>query len=256
MENQNTMKKELITLEVQYDEHDKVVLVNRNGDTYTSKSEELMDFLCYAETPPPIQSVEKPLHEMPGWIEGIVSGVLDHSKGNAIDFIANLNKMGYGVVRAGVEHQARQQPVRKTLDECKDEVVETEDVNLLKRRLEFYRSETAKIRDYVFDDANKCGYPTQSIFEAITDKIDALKAELYASQAKAVEPQGGWVDVKDRLPIPNQFVLLSDNEDVLLGVFRFLPTSLTANGFDLFDSRTDRYTPDEITHWKPFQTKR
>ena len=65
-----------------------------------------------------------------------------------------------------------------------EEAAETEDVNLLKRRLEFYRNETAKIRDYVFDDANKCGYPTQSIFEAITDKIDALKAEIAEHQAR------------------------------------------------------------------------
>lgn len=34
-----------ITLEVEFKDHDKVILKNGHGDTYTSKSEELMDFL-------------------------------------------------------------------------------------------------------------------------------------------------------------------------------------------------------------------
>lgn len=75
-----------------------------------------------------------------------------------------------------------------------------EDVNLLKRRLEFYRSETAKIRDYVFDDANKCGYPTQSIFEAITDKIDALRAEIADYQARQQPRLTQILQLCDNLP--------------------------------------------------------
>jgi hypothetical protein len=34
-----------IVLTVEYRDHDKVVLTNQQGDTYASKSEELMDFL-------------------------------------------------------------------------------------------------------------------------------------------------------------------------------------------------------------------
>lgn len=38
-----------ITLEIEFKDHDKVVLINNNGDTYTSKSEELMEFLTVIE---------------------------------------------------------------------------------------------------------------------------------------------------------------------------------------------------------------
>lgn len=41
---------EQIILTVEYIDHDKVVLTNANGDTYTSKSEELMDFLLSSES--------------------------------------------------------------------------------------------------------------------------------------------------------------------------------------------------------------
>lgn len=34
-----------IKIKVEYKDHNKVILTNSNGDTYTSKSEELMDFL-------------------------------------------------------------------------------------------------------------------------------------------------------------------------------------------------------------------
>ena len=34
-----------VQLTVEYPEHDKLVLTNERGDTYTSKSEELADFL-------------------------------------------------------------------------------------------------------------------------------------------------------------------------------------------------------------------
>lgn len=43
--------KEEIKLTVIYDKMGEVVLVNRNGDTYTSKSEDLMDFLHNAADP-------------------------------------------------------------------------------------------------------------------------------------------------------------------------------------------------------------
>lgn len=93
-----------------------------------------------------------------------------------------------------IEDSLESPPTIQTVDEA----AETEDVNLLKRRLEFYRNETSKIRDYVFDDANKCGYPTQSIFEAITDKIDALKAEIAEHQAR--QPARKTLDeVKDEV---------------------------------------------------------
>lgn len=36
---------ETVTLKVEYKDHNKVVLTNKSGDTYTSKSEELRDFL-------------------------------------------------------------------------------------------------------------------------------------------------------------------------------------------------------------------
>ena len=36
---------EAVTLKVEWKDHDKIVLTNKNGDTYTSKSEDLMDFL-------------------------------------------------------------------------------------------------------------------------------------------------------------------------------------------------------------------
>jgi len=37
-----------IILEVEFKDHDKVVLTNENGDTFTSKNEDLIDFLHYA----------------------------------------------------------------------------------------------------------------------------------------------------------------------------------------------------------------
>ncbi len=40
-----------ITLEAEHKDHDKVVLTNLGGDTYTSKSEELIDFLHGADKP-------------------------------------------------------------------------------------------------------------------------------------------------------------------------------------------------------------
>lgn len=78
----------------------------------------------------------------------------------------------------GSEHQARQQPVRKTLDGVKDEV-------------------QLKINELIdrLVHGNEHPYNTKS---------ELLK--LYASQAKAVEPQEGWVSIKDRMPEENQLV--------------------------------------------------
>ncbi|WP_256013151.1 hypothetical protein [Desertivirga xinjiangensis] len=59
------------------------------------------------------------------------------------------------------------------------------------KKLTFYRSETAKIRDYVFDDKNKVGKPCQSIFEAITDKIDSLKAQIERLKASPSNTEEG-----------------------------------------------------------------
>lgn len=39
------------TLLVEFKDHDKVILTNESGDTYTSKSEELMDFLHLSTLP-------------------------------------------------------------------------------------------------------------------------------------------------------------------------------------------------------------
>ena len=44
------MKTEQITLTAEYTEHGQVTLKNKKGDTYTSKSESLMDFLFNAES--------------------------------------------------------------------------------------------------------------------------------------------------------------------------------------------------------------
>lgn len=84
----------------------------------------------------------------------------------------------------------------------------------LKRKLEFYRNETAKIRDYVFDDSNKCGYPNQSIFEAITDKIDSLKAE--NDKLKSVEQsekKEEWVSVEKYNQLKDQFEKIATEYD-------------------------------------------
>jgi hypothetical protein len=42
-----------IKIKVEYKDHDKVILTNSKGDTYTSKSEELADFLHSESEPPP-----------------------------------------------------------------------------------------------------------------------------------------------------------------------------------------------------------
>ena len=39
---------EVVILKIEWVDHDKIVLTNKKGDTYTSKSEELMDFLHYS----------------------------------------------------------------------------------------------------------------------------------------------------------------------------------------------------------------
>jgi hypothetical protein len=57
-----------ITLEVEFKDHDKVVLKNESGSTYTSKSEELMDFLNVPNKiyPNPVLSDEicsHPIHD-------------------------------------------------------------------------------------------------------------------------------------------------------------------------------------------------
>jgi len=44
-----------VRVTVEYSEHDKIVLTNERGDTYTSKSEELMDFFHGLPPPPPNQ---------------------------------------------------------------------------------------------------------------------------------------------------------------------------------------------------------
>lgn len=45
---------EKIIITVEYPEHDKVVLTNSQGDTYTSKSEGLIDFLHAAKFSPEV----------------------------------------------------------------------------------------------------------------------------------------------------------------------------------------------------------
>lgn len=82
------------------------------------------------------------------------------------------------------EHQARQQPVRKTLDECKDEVARKHEAI----------SELDLIGSLIMSRNP----------EAIQDYVSEV-ATLYA-QAKAVEPQEGWVDVKT-LPKHDQHIL-------------------------------------------------
>jgi len=45
------MTKEQVQITVEYKDHDKIVLTNIHGDTYTSKSEELQDFFHKATSP-------------------------------------------------------------------------------------------------------------------------------------------------------------------------------------------------------------
>lgn len=45
------MKQITITITVEFKNHREVILTNPQGDTYTSTSEELKDFLHYAKTP-------------------------------------------------------------------------------------------------------------------------------------------------------------------------------------------------------------
>jgi len=45
------MTKEQVQITVEYKDHDKIVLTNIHGDTYTSRSEELQDFFHKATSP-------------------------------------------------------------------------------------------------------------------------------------------------------------------------------------------------------------
>lgn len=65
----------------------------------------------------------------------------------------------------------------------------------LQDKVDFYRNDTAKIRDFVFD-SKSIGHPTQSIFEAVMDKFIGLYAEIENLQsvmvAAAEEIQEHW----------------------------------------------------------------
>ncbi len=76
-------------------------------------------------------------------------------------------------------------------------------------------------------------------------------AELYASQQQT----GEWIRCKDKLPVPNQFVMILVEGDIILDVFRFVPDSLTGNGFDAFRCKhTLDYILSDVTHWMPLPT--
>jgi len=76
------------------------------------------------------------------------------------------------------------EPATKMINICEEAAELYAQPNVdLENKLEYYRSETAKIRDYVFG-SDDIGYPTQSIFEAVTDKIDSLKHELEILKTK------------------------------------------------------------------------
>jgi FtsZ-binding cell division protein ZapB len=53
----------------------------------------------------------------------------------------------------------------------------TEHVEPLQAKLDFYREQTSKIREYVFNSKD-IGEPNQNLFEAVTDKIDQLQAKV------------------------------------------------------------------------------
>lgn len=64
-----------IQITVEFKDHDKVILSNPQGDTYTSKSEELMDFLHGAK--PIVSSSLPPMAEIYSFVQWIASEDFD-----------------------------------------------------------------------------------------------------------------------------------------------------------------------------------
>jgi hypothetical protein len=61
----------------------------------------------------------------------------------------------------------------------------TRELSELRDKVEFYRNDTAKLRDFVFD-SKTIGHPTQSIFEAVMDKFISLHEEIENLQSVMV----------------------------------------------------------------------
>jgi DNA repair exonuclease SbcCD ATPase subunit len=61
----------------------------------------------------------------------------------------------------------------------------TRDLSELRDKVEFYRNDTAKLRDFVFD-SKTIGHPTQSIFDAVMDKFKSLHEEIENLQSVMV----------------------------------------------------------------------
>jgi putative protein kinase ArgK-like GTPase of G3E family len=69
------------------------------------------------------------------WTEGIVSAVMLSSKGIVRDFISNLEKVGYKIVKAESENERLKAERGKILDEVKAEIVEKFDADPMVRRI-------------------------------------------------------------------------------------------------------------------------
>lgn len=89
---------------------------------------------------------------------------------------------------------ARQQPVRKTLDEVKDEVAR-----------KYGYDSWEQLLDTHLDLYDKCDSDAKI---AVCGSLDKILDDCHSSldQTKAVEPQQGWVSIKDRMPEENQLV--------------------------------------------------
>lgn len=132
----------------------------------------------------------------------------------------------YHGYQAGASHRARQEDVRKTLDECKDEVARKHEAI----------SELDLIGSLIMSRNP----------EAIQDYVSEV-ATLYA-QTKAVEPQEGWVDVKDRLPetferIGGYYVLVYGRGKLCYGDVVWVENNLFISN--------DGDVTDLVTHWMP-----
>lgn len=111
-------------------------------------------------------------------------------------------------------------------------------ISELEGKVEFYRRETSKLRDYL--EEHKIGKPSQKLFDALYEHI----AELEAENKRLIE-QHRWIPVTERLPEDEGIYL------VLCPKYVEDPIVARWNNERWFDNEVDFHQDitDRITHW-------
>lgn len=120
------------------------------------------------ETPEPLKHNTKSLELIP-FLE-----ITDKAREIAVAWVENYTPYGSTLPEIAQKHKLASDIMNYAKEE---NAALTQQVEELTGKLEFYRTETAKIREFVFSRKD-IGHPTQGIFSAIVDKFKQFESEL------------------------------------------------------------------------------